>query len=118
MLDSLLQFTGPWKSNVVEPQRNARRWMKEQPLPASEQQELFTTLRERIKLNELAAEKFQQLTMQHLVETRQGRPVSTSNQSLQQVMRENVELVLESCSLESDAKCEEKLNLVIEGAVS
>lgn len=55
----ILKFSNQWKSQVVQPLRNARKWMKAERHRHQQKAE-FTILRDRIKMDELAAEKYQQ----------------------------------------------------------
>jgi len=56
-----------WKQQVVQPLRNVRQWMKGQGQQlAKTDQVQFETLRERIKFDELAAERFQQEMLEQI----------------------------------------------------
>ena len=60
-LEQALEFSAIWKREVVQPLRNIRNWMKGRELEFNAGQSTqFNTLRERIKFDELAAEKYQQ----------------------------------------------------------
>jgi uncharacterized protein (TIGR02444 family) len=66
--DKILAFSNRWKSQVVQPLRDVRTWMKvNSDNSADEKGVRFSTLRERIKMDELAAEKFQQDQIAELV---------------------------------------------------
>lgn len=61
LLEELLKFSCTWKQGVVQPLRTVRRWMKNQTqLVSANQASQFQSLRERIKSEELSAEKIQQ----------------------------------------------------------
>lgn len=57
--NELLMFSQEWKSHVVQPLRSTRQWMKDQSY-YQENDADYTRLRDQIKNDELAAEKFQQ----------------------------------------------------------
>ena len=61
ILQQALQFSHSWKQDVVQPLRDTRSRMKasRQQFPATGNSQ-FDTLRDHIKLNELAAENYQQ----------------------------------------------------------
>ncbi|MEQ8955783.1 MAG: TIGR02444 family protein [Gammaproteobacteria bacterium] len=109
-LTKALAFSSSWKTHVVEPQRQARRWMKDQAPHAAGQTDLYDTLRERIKLNELAAEKYQQETLQRMVEAEEP---ATVNRQVTQSFRSNLQLLLKACELNPDPMGEEKLELLV-----
>ena len=56
LLKNVMELSTEWRSHVVQPLRGARAWMKLNPSPG----EQFDNLREKIKADELMAEKFQQ----------------------------------------------------------
>ena len=61
LLEELLKFSCMWKQGIVQPLRTVRRWMKNQTqLVSANQASQFQSLRERIKSEELSAEKIQQ----------------------------------------------------------
>ncbi len=55
----ILNFSKQWKAQVVQPLREARHWMKTEINQHSRNSQ-FSVLRDRIKMDELAAEKYQQ----------------------------------------------------------
>lgn len=57
--ERVLYFSKKWKSQVVQPLRDTRKWMKSEAHHHSDSIE-FTELQKRIQMEELAAEKFQQ----------------------------------------------------------
>ena len=68
-LDAAWSLSCHWRQQVVQPLRQVRQWMKSRPnTVAADQLEEFAKLRERIKDNELAAEKIQQQSLQSLTE--------------------------------------------------
>ncbi|MDD9895048.1 MAG: TIGR02444 family protein [Gammaproteobacteria bacterium] len=64
--DRILEFSRQWRKEVVQPLRDVRSWMKGESHHYIENTE-FSVLRERIKMDELAAEKFQQEYMEKSV---------------------------------------------------
>ena len=72
MLNDALAFSSAWSVHVVNPLRNARRWMKTQmqndalPLEDTAFTAKFSNLREQIKGIELQCEKFQEHTLESL----------------------------------------------------
>lgn len=66
-LQQALEFSGHWRSNVVQPLRDTRQWMKGHPPPGEAEQASFSGVREQIKVVELKAEKHQQNTLQEIV---------------------------------------------------
>ena len=77
LLDRVIKFSSLWKQNAVQPLRSVRKWMKlNAALFASEQAEHYEILRQEIKQQELAVEKYQQEAMQGLV--RSSRLLDTS----------------------------------------
>lgn len=56
LLQDVIEFSIEWRAQVVQPLRSTRTWMKLNQNPA----EQFDGLRERIKADELMAEKYQQ----------------------------------------------------------
>ncbi len=79
---SILQASGQWRTDVVKPLRTIRRRMKKE-LPGAPAEADFgkaqAALRERIKQNELAAEKIQQDMLQHIANTPPGPPKGADN---------------------------------------
>ena len=65
ILQKALTFSQPWKKEVVQPLRDTRSWMKASHQYFSKTNDSqFHELRERIKLEELAAEKYQQQVLE------------------------------------------------------
>lgn len=61
LLEELVKFSLTWNQGIVRPLREVRRWMKNQTqLVSANQVSQFRSLRERIKSEELSAEKIQQ----------------------------------------------------------
>lgn len=70
-----------WKQQVVQPLRNVRQWMKEQgQQQAQTDQVQFETLRERIKFDELAAERLQQEMLEQIALANTTRQNSISGE--------------------------------------
>jgi uncharacterized protein (TIGR02444 family) len=63
LLQQIYNFSVEWRSNVVQPLRDLRIWMKEH----KEADKEWQSLRNKIKANELAAEKYQQEVIENLV---------------------------------------------------
>ena len=70
LLQRAIKFSSNWRQNVVQPLRNVRKWMKvNASLFESAQSRQFEVLRERVKDDELAAEKYQQQAMEELIQS-------------------------------------------------
>ena len=57
--NKILEFSTAWKINIVQPLRSVRNSLKSKSITHKDKPQ-YTVLRERIKLDELAAEKLQQ----------------------------------------------------------
>lgn len=66
-LAQALEQSARWNKAVVQPLRNVRKWMKDKQalFPLGDQIQ-FETLRQRIKLDELAGEKYEQELLEQL----------------------------------------------------
>jgi uncharacterized protein (TIGR02444 family) len=62
LLQQIYNFSVEWRDNVVQPLRNLRIWMKKH----KEADKKWQNLRNKIKANELAAEKYQQEVIENL----------------------------------------------------
>jgi uncharacterized protein (TIGR02444 family) len=116
ILRQVWEFSQEWKNNVVEPMRSARRWMKINSATLTEcDTEDFVSLREKIKVNELKAEKYQQLTMEKLVLQTEPLPLTEiSDQSLQ----DNLHSLFEIHSLPDEISNDPQLGKIIEAFAS
>ena len=81
-LSQMIVFTNEWRTNVVQPLRSARSWMKgkENLIDASEGS--FENLRSSIKKLELQAELLQQNQLQSLVSGMPENEVDDPNQAM------------------------------------
>lgn len=105
LMRDVTTFSAQWRRHVVEPLRNTRTWMKQR----TDNRERFDSLRERIKADELAAEKYQQRRIEQMVadfsQVEQGEPGSVAS-------RKNIDLLLRTMDLDRTPLIEEKLALV------
>ncbi len=77
----LLAASELWASRVVRPLRGARRWMKEEVYESLQlDTESVSSLREKIKSNELGAEKIQQDLLLAIVEDLAGKQMNVEEQ--------------------------------------
>tara|TARA_B110000858_G_scaffold198442_1_gene265068 strand:- start:32754 stop:33272 length:519 start_codon:yes stop_codon:yes gene_type:complete len=105
LMKEVIEFSIEWRAQVVQPLRSARSWMKLSP-NASEQ---FTKLREGIKAEELAAEKYQQERIAGLTSEFNGnRQCRFSNED----SRTNIEGLLEALGVARDEKITSKLEII------
>lgn len=82
LLQQAIKFSSNWRQSVVQPLRNVRKWMKvNATLFEPGQSSQFEVLRERIKEDELAAEKYQQEAMEKLVQSSTQAGVAGMNSS-------------------------------------
>ncbi|NQV70316.1 MAG: TIGR02444 family protein [Pseudohongiella sp.] len=80
VLDQVINFSLSWKQSVVQPLRNVRKWMKlNAPLFDAGQASQYEMLREQIKTDELAAEKYQQEAMERMALSSGFLPATTAN---------------------------------------
>ncbi|MFT7472076.1 MAG: hypothetical protein ACI8XU_001973 [Kiritimatiellia bacterium] len=109
LLQNVIDLSIEWRSGVVQPLRSARVWMKLNPNPS----EHFDSLRERIKADELMAEKFQieQIASLTLAFNR-GRQCLFGNDDT----GENIDSLLVAAKIERDEKINSALK-VIRGAI-
>jgi uncharacterized protein (TIGR02444 family) len=109
LLQNVLELSIEWRCGVVQPLRSARAWMKLNPNPSKQ----FDSLRERIKADELMAEKFQieQIASLTLAFNR-GLQCVLGNDDI----RENIDSLLVAAKIERDEKITSALE-VIRGAI-
>ena len=105
LLQNVLELSIEWRCGVVQPLRSARAWMKLNPNPS----EQFDCLRERIKADELMAEKFQieQIASLTLAFNR-GRQCVLGNDDI----RENIDSLLVAAKIERDEKITSALEVI------
>ena len=86
----ILGFSNEWRSQVVKPLRDVRKWMKLESSTYSRENQ-FSVLRDRIKMDELAAEKIQQefieSSLENLVETKAEFSEARANSYLTRLLR-------------------------------
>jgi uncharacterized protein (TIGR02444 family) len=109
LLQNVIELSTEWRSEVVQPLRNARSWMKLNSIPS----EQFDSLRERIKADELMAEKFQieRIDSLTLVFNR-GRKCVLGNDDA----GENIDSLLVAVKIERDEKITSAIE-IIRGAI-
>jgi uncharacterized protein (TIGR02444 family) len=109
LLQNAIELSIRWSSNVVQPLRAARAWMKLNPNPA----EQFDSLRERIKADELMAEKLQIEQIASLTAAFiDGRQCVLGFNDI----GKNIDRLLAAVEIEQDEKITSKLE-VIRGAI-
>lgn len=85
----VIGFSIQWRKQVVQPLRNVRRWMKQNSQTTGQ----LDNLRERIKSNELAAEKYQQEQIENLIiSTGSGKKIVQTNQCIKSNLEELLRL--------------------------
>ncbi len=108
LMRQVINFSLDWRDNVVQPLRNLRMWMKKNTEPTVE----FDDLRQKIKINELAAEKYQQEMIEILASsTSCQEQTSSANRSI----RANLKKFLQETSLEFDERMEAILEKITKG---
>lgn len=109
LLQSVIELSIQWRSEVVQPLRSARVWMKLNPNPS----EQFDSLRKRIKADELMAEKFQQEQIASLTSAfNRGRQCIFGNDDT----AENIDSLLLAVEIARDEKITSRLE-IIRGAI-
>ena len=90
--EKILDFSNQWKSQVVQPLREVRKWMKLESSPYSQENQFFV-LRDRIKMDELAAEKIHQdfieSNLQNLLETKTEFSDARANSLITKLLQTN-----------------------------
>jgi len=110
LLEKLCLFSTSWKQQVVQPLRDVRNWMKDNsPLLGLAQDSRYHTLRERIKFDELAAEKYQQESMQGLVDNALKVRVRADSVS---AALSNAERMLVRVSIDADDSLRSRLSII------
>ena len=105
LMDKVIEFSIEWRARIVQPLRNARRWMKLSPNPS----EQFTKLREGIKAEELAAEKYQQIRIASLASEYNGNRQCRFGNEDSQI---NIESLLEALGIARDEKITSRLEII------
>ena len=109
LLQNIIKLSIEWRSGVVQPLRSARSWMKLKSNPSDQ----FNSLRERIKADELMAEKFQIERIANLTLVfNKGRKCVLSNDDAE----ENIDSLLVAVKIERDEKIASALE-IIRGAI-
>ena len=109
LLQNIIKLSIEWRSGVVQPLRSARSWMKLN----SNSSDQFDSLRERIKADELMAEKFQIERIANLTLVfNKGRKCVLSNDDAE----ENIDSLLVAVKIERDEKIASALE-IIRGAI-
>ena len=111
-LSKAISFSATWRTEVVQPLRNVRRWMKDTgAIFAGDRQSHYDALRERIKLDELAAEKYQQGVLEGLtadIGNNRNTPRSRS------AARKNMQDYLMASGVMEDSSVHDLLQLIDE----
>ncbi len=111
-LDQAIDFSRIWKMEVVQPLRNVRAWMKANTAKFTTLDTTqFSILRERIKFDELAAEKIQQQTLEKFVQDTNVAPINESSKL--DAAKFNVKKLLKANSIEIDEVIETKLTIIL-----
>ena len=109
LLQNIIKLSIEWRSGVVQPLRSARSWMKLNSNPSDQ----FNSLRERIKADELMAEKFQIERIANLTLVfNKGRKCVLSNDDAE----ENIDSLLVAVKIERDETIASALE-IIRGAI-
>ncbi len=107
LLEELVKFSLTWKQGIVQPLRTVRRWMENQTQLVSENQaSQFQSLRERIKSEELSAEKLQQEMLE--VITLKAIPASSDTGS--KAIEANLVQLLKIYALTAEGDIQANLN--------
>ena len=110
-LTQALAFSSSWRQFVVQPLRDTRKWMKLPANPAAEGLEsLYETLRERIKLDELAAEKYQQQVLENMIDSTPNPPQAEGSK---QAALLNMARLSAQCGIEEMSLPEASLTTII-----
>jgi uncharacterized protein (TIGR02444 family) len=105
LLQNVLELSIEWRCGVVQPLRSARAWMKLNPNPSKQ----FDSLRERIKADELMAEKFQIEQIASLtLAFNTGRQCVWGSDDI----RENIDSLLVAAKIERDEKITSALEVI------
>tara|TARA_B110000444_G_scaffold107994_1_gene102018 strand:- start:1151 stop:1675 length:525 start_codon:yes stop_codon:yes gene_type:complete len=105
LMDKIIEFSIEWRAHVVQPLRSARSWMKLSPNPS----EQFTKLRERIKTEELEAERYQQIRIANLTSDYNANGQCRCGNGDSQI---NIESLLEALGIARDEKITSRLKII------
>ena len=105
LLQNIIKLSVEWRSGVVQPLRSARSWMKLNSNPS----EQFDSLRERIKADELMAEKFQieRIASLTLIFNKGRKCVLTNDDA-----EKNIDSLLVAVKIERDEKIASALEII------
>ncbi len=105
LLQNVIELSIEWRAHVVQPLRATRAWMKLNPSPS----EQFDSLRERIKADELMAEKYQQEKIASLAsEFNRGRQCLFGFDDI----GKNINSLLHAVEIERDEKITSRLEIL------
>jgi len=105
LLQNVIEFSIEWRAHVVQPLRSARTWMKLNPSPAKQ----FDSLREKIKADELMAEKYQQEHIAGLTSAHNsGRQCLFGLDDI----GKNIDSLLQAVEIERDEKINSRLEIL------
>lgn len=105
LLQKVVELSREWHSYVVEPLRSVRTWMKINPSPSDQ----FANLRDRIKTDELMAEKFQQEKIANLTsEFNSDRQCLLGFDDISR----NIDSLLHAIDIERDDKITSRLDIL------
>lgn len=105
LLQKVVELSREWHSYVVEPLRSVRTWMKINPSPSDQ----FANLRDRIKTDELMAEKFQQEKIANL--TSEFNSARQCLLGFDDISR-NIDSLLHAIDIERDDKITSRLDIL------
>lgn len=109
LLQEVVEFSSTWKQGIVQPLRSVRQWMKTRTHLVSENQALqFEALRERVKSEELSAEKIQQEMIEEI--SLRAKPANSATGLT--AIRANLAQLLEICELPESDHIRAKLNVI------
>jgi uncharacterized protein (TIGR02444 family) len=111
LLQEVYEFSCNWKQGMVQPLRSVRQWMKTQTQLVSEnQQQNFLKLRDRIKSDELGAEKIQQ----EMLEMISLRAIPADTDTGSTAIEANLVQLLQACNIPVTNDIQSKLNVILQ----
>lgn len=109
LLEELVKFSFTWQQGIVQPLRSVRRWLKSQTqLVSANQASQLQSLRERIKSEELSAEKIQQEMLEEI--TLQAIPASSDTGA--KAIEANLVQLLKIYAVTENDGVQAKLNVI------
>lgn len=109
LLQQVYEFSCTWKQGIVQPLRSVRQWMKNQTQLVSEKQaRQFQELRERVKLEELDAEKIQQ----EMIEAISLKASPAESELGSTAIEVNLMQLLKACEISINDHIQSKLNVI------